>query len=1361
MKDYLLLFTKEEKLKRNITSFEYYEDEVKSTTSGEKSLVFKMKDQIIDIEMGDKIGIFLEGKFDLFIVDQIESETYYSTDIKVTCLHDFYSIQEQKAITQYHSENATLREAITEILKGTEYVLGTCPERAIKPIGPYLYKNPLWCIQDIVSNFNVEIDYSIELNENRNGIHRKVLNVVNSLGSDTGIRCSTDLNVSKIRKVQKKKFYTVMYGCGAEYQKDLVKYKYDFKDAVWETPNHPANKPKGQEFIEDKKAIAKYGRKIGIYEDGRIKDPELLLKKTWEALQQNNKPFVSYELDIEELKTEDGYEHLNFKLGDIIILQNTIDNSRAKFRIVEDYKSIRDKNKRKIVVGEQIRGIFSGGDSSNSDGTEGPGGSVIEPGEGVDTNSPNIEEILPDTLPEVPILTAKGLWKDVQLSWSYENKIYYDYEVYASKVKDFEPTVFHMIYSGKASAFLHEAGANETWYYRVRAVNSFGNATQFSEQVEVHTTKVSDGTEYFESAAIKDALIEELRLDRGWIGTLRGHYIDARELSVTDGNNNKTLYIDSFGNITADFTSLTLRSSRVETEEGVQDKINKMKIGTRNLVLNSNRYIDNSQGTYLEFNLVVDAIKMAIGKTIALSVDIELTDVIGIEEGRKRVGIEFWIRHTDGTYTYYGVWHPINDIAQNLNERFSNIVDLSEKPIESVGNLGIYIQGLTSGTARLGRPKVEISTKVSDYSLAFEDTEVSITNVYNKVDEVEQLTTPDRIVETVKEHKTNGIDTFVTGTKFEQTKDDFLYKFENSGKPNELINSDFSEVNRGWTIYQEGNTGAFVEYSDGFNGVEPVGTYCMTIHNANAVGGYGYAMQKFKPRNPRMINFTVGGCYHYDDIRVWTEEPYPLAYIYVVVVNKDGTREYYNQDEVMRNNQYIGWQTYSKTFGRIGKEIDWVEFYVFKRSTTGTFRITNLDFHEGTEHRKWRPSGEIYSNTTKIDGEGIEIIHNNGSKSRFSHEKIEFTAPNGNATLRIKDGGLNMFTATNNEMCGFVKPSQIKQDWYNGVSISTYASGDYITLGHSTSTDETTWSSLPSILIAKHDNFDQGNYWEGINFVNQKVLLRTRTHLKNILDIDPVGRIELYANSNTPHLIYNSTDNRLCFMGDNELVLGIREGEFNRTILKIIESPYERIQNYHHWNFNNWTMWNMQTAHTLSAQSKQLRAKTKDINDIYGVYSMTDGEIRYTCRETQSIGNTGVNLESRTIQEDRTLLVELPQILAENIESDYHINIGKISWGDYRIVEKTPYYFVIESNVDNFQFTYEIVGKQLFNKTRNAIIASNQYGYNDAPEDVEDAKVVFEEDNGQIGAGSFWKIYTNEFLRANINNKTLKFTSPR
>ena len=49
--------------------------------------------------------------------------------------------------------------------------------------------------------------------------------------------------------------------------------------------------------------------------------------------------------------------------------------------------------------------------------------------------------------------------------------------------------------------------------------------------------------------------------------------------------------------------------------------------------------------------------------------------------------------------------------------------------------------------------------------------------------------------------------------------------------------------------------------------------------------------------------------------------------------------------------------------------------------------------------------------------------------------------------------------------------------------------------------------------------------------------------------------------------------------------------------------------------------------------------------------------------------------------------------MAENIENDYHINICKKSWGDYRIIEQTPYYFILESQEDNFAFTFEVVAK--------------------------------------------------------------------
>lgn len=174
----------------------------------------------------------------------------------------------------------------------------------------------------------------------------------------------------------------------------------------------------------------------------------------------------------------------------------------------------------------------------------------------------------PDSLPGTPVLSSKVYgFANIELSWTFENKVYYSYELYASKQRDFTPNTFDLIFEGQASTFLFQAKPNETWYFKVCAINTHGNRTPFSQQVEVNTVKIDDLSNYVEKAAIGDALIDTLNLGRGWFGELRGNYIDAKQLSVTDGNGKRTLDIDSFGNVNLDVTTLKIASKDVATRE--------------------------------------------------------------------------------------------------------------------------------------------------------------------------------------------------------------------------------------------------------------------------------------------------------------------------------------------------------------------------------------------------------------------------------------------------------------------------------------------------------------------------------------------------------------------------------------------------------------------------------------------------------------------------------------------------------------------------------------------------------------------------------------------------------------------------
>lgn len=239
-----------------------------------------------------------------------------------------------------------------------------------------------------------------------------------------------------------------------------------------------------------------------------------------------------------------GYENIQDKISlcDIVAIKDYRYNLDTQAKVIKTHYNFLNDRYEKMELGDPkvTLGNLVGG------GTSGPGitGEETSKVPGINDSS------FPNTLPTVPVLSSKLYGFDtIELSWTFEAKTYYTYELYASKVKDFEPSVFDLLFKGNASTFLHSAKPSETWYYRVRAINTHGKATAFSNEISVETVKIENLENYVANAAIGDALIGELNLGRGWVGQLRGNYIDAKHLTVTDGNGKRTLDIDSFGRV--------------------------------------------------------------------------------------------------------------------------------------------------------------------------------------------------------------------------------------------------------------------------------------------------------------------------------------------------------------------------------------------------------------------------------------------------------------------------------------------------------------------------------------------------------------------------------------------------------------------------------------------------------------------------------------------------------------------------------------------------------------------------------------------------------------------------------------------
>ncbi|HBF5148821.1 phage tail spike protein [Clostridioides difficile] len=302
------------------------------------------------------------------------------------------------------------------------------------------------------------------------------------------------------------------------------------------------------------------------FSDDDVKNEESLRNKCKDYFTENNVdlPKVTYKVEFVDLSTTEDYKNYKMletvSMDDEIIVRDYNLGINATARVVKTEYNPVLKKYNSVEIGDLVNHFKD----ERIDDLE----------EKIDKVQNNVDNIViesdnfPDTLPKPSNVTALGLWSMIQLDWTFDNKLYYNYEVYASQIKGFEPDTIgytNRIYVGQASSLLHEVKPMQTWYYRVRAGNTHDNYNEFSNEVSATTRKLSDAAEYFEEAAIGHAIIRDLDADKINVGKVKGQYIEAKNLVVVDGNSQTTLNIDSFGNVHVGATTFTLKGKSLES----------------------------------------------------------------------------------------------------------------------------------------------------------------------------------------------------------------------------------------------------------------------------------------------------------------------------------------------------------------------------------------------------------------------------------------------------------------------------------------------------------------------------------------------------------------------------------------------------------------------------------------------------------------------------------------------------------------------------------------------------------------------------------------------------------------------------
>lgn len=455
-----------------------------------------------------------DGLFRLFVIKELEETdgTAISTIIAV-CSAAITELNDE-IITDKRPKDKSLAFALGEALSGTRWKLGTVADKGLNSTNFY-YLSVSDAIVKCIGIWGGEMRDRIVISGNK--ITDRILDVLPRRGENTGKRWEIDKDILKFTHKVQSYPKTALYGRGgsvpttneAGEETGGNERKTTIADVLWLVrQGDPADKPIGQEWVGDAEALAVYGRKnndgtlrhrMGVYESQET-DPEKLIKETWAALQEQKAPINNYELDVFLLEDISGYEHEKVRLGDTTI---AINRSFAKpieteERVIVYKYDVADPDNTGVVeLGDPIS-LYSEEDRMDEieekvDETQDIVDEIKDDLEDIkeEVETPIADDDIEDVIPDVPIVTASGLFKSIMLTWEYVSAISLShYEVYASKTSGFTPGPENMVWKGDTGYYTHNAGAGETWYFRVRGVNTHGNASDYSEETTADTVRI-------------------------------------------------------------------------------------------------------------------------------------------------------------------------------------------------------------------------------------------------------------------------------------------------------------------------------------------------------------------------------------------------------------------------------------------------------------------------------------------------------------------------------------------------------------------------------------------------------------------------------------------------------------------------------------------------------------------------------------------------------------------------------------------------------------------------------------------------------------------------------------------------------
>lgn len=298
------------------------------------------------ISEGMKIG-FRDIDDDLQFYDVIQPEEN-PLDMTVTILAEHSAMAEllDEDIIDADLKNATTAAAVAAALSGARWTPRNITVTNTETVRLW-YVSRWAALNTISETWDATIKFAWTINDS--GISGRYVDLYPAANTRRGKRFESGKDISALLvKYDDSNIATAIIGRGSDLETDAENEQQDtehtprvsFRDVVWSKANgDPADKPAGQEWVEDVEATALYGRngraRMKIVDLDGCSDPNELLTLTWQILQRINRPAISIKCTVADLERLYGYAHEAVRKGDMVAviadqtnteIETTVDN---------------------------------------------------------------------------------------------------------------------------------------------------------------------------------------------------------------------------------------------------------------------------------------------------------------------------------------------------------------------------------------------------------------------------------------------------------------------------------------------------------------------------------------------------------------------------------------------------------------------------------------------------------------------------------------------------------------------------------------------------------------------------------------------------------------------------------------------------------------------------------------------------------------------------------------------------------------------------------------------------------------------------------------------------------------------------